>query len=1558
VSAVTFTPSSYVSANTAAIWTIGFTTSSSGALVVGNAIDVTFPSGFNVTGATAAFGSGFHAGCTAPTVVINSHVVIIPLTGAGCALSASTSATVTITGLSPIATQYGHLGFVVTTYADSTFTTPIDGSGASPASFIDILASLTYSTQTSQNSATFGGTAPIDASSPYSTAFAPTTPTVIGNTGNLTLAGYAFAGWCTTNAAANPTLCTGTHYNPGDIFTILANTTLYSQWTLLPTYTVTYSTQTSSNSATTGSAPSDGSSPYVSGSSVTLLNNTGPLTLLGYTFAGWCTTNAAANPTLCTGTHYNAGDTFTISANTTLYSQWSVAAVALNYSTQTSSAMTNATGSAPSDPSSPYTPNSSATVANAGSLTLTGYTFAGWCTNDQAANPTLCTGGVEYASGASFTISGRTTLYSVWTANTETVTFVADGGDAVAPISGLYNTVVTLPPDTQSGYTFNGWFTSPTSGTQFTSLYTLTGTVTLYAHWTPHCGTGFALSNGLCTPIPVVNSVTASSHTPGVPIVVWIAGPNFAASTSAVNSVTYGPTSGTQSPCVNVIYVSATLLTCIVGADLAPGVPVSFIVTVNGVSSAPSAVTYTAYPTCAPGSYWSGSSTCTLAPAGSYVVTVGATSATPCPLGTYNDLPGNYTCYNASPNTYVATTGATSATPCPLGTSTRGQVGQASLTSCVPEIVITGLNSNGLCVGDGSLTLTFCPLAGIPLLTVTGYNLVSGDVITVASVPGTTVFSTPLATLSTSIGAQAGPSTVTVSVSGVLPTDPTIAATVSFRPAPTETITFVANDTSGVITIQNVPYGVATNLDPFHFARNGYTFIGWNTVADGSGTPYKDSASITANGNVTLYAQWQKIPLALTTSTSLTSSTVVTGQSVTISATVSPAPSGGTVAFSAQGQPITGCSAAAVAVVTGTATCTTTFAAGAESIIAAFSGTSGFQSSTSSPFSQTVNQSATSIALVANPSTAATGDSVTYTATVSAVAPGRGTPLGTINFFDGSVTLCSATLSSGTGSCSATMNTTGARSITAIYAGDGNFSTSTSAATTVTVASRATAPAVPSAVTATVGTSPGSATVSWTAGAANGAPVTGYTITSTDVTVGVAGPSKTSSGTSVNFTGLIAGDEYLFSVTATNSAGTSTPPAASNLIVPLAAAAAHTSQSTGTTADSHVATGTITSPGSSTTVFAAGTGVGTVKVSTYKDNPLAGLAIVNTSGTTHVDSYVDVNVAPTSNFKTLTITICNLPAGDQVDWYNPIVRALQRVTDPISINPKNKSCVDITVTKGSKLQPTLKELEGTLFALAHVTPKAPGLLFTNASGNVFASGSALKLGSVDPKALSNVNRVIGITSKPDGKGYWVPTSYGNVYAFGTAKSYGQLARSGSPIAAMSPTKDDRGYYLVARNGQVSHFGDAVDYGSLVSRSIKPKSSIVSIGLSSDGNGYWLVDGTGEVYAFGDAHLYGSLVSRSIIPKSSIVSIGLSSDGNGYWLVDGTGEVYAFGDAHLYGSLKVKPSRASVVAIAVSRTGKGYSLVRSNGVANGFGDAKSYRAPKGLKGSVVSGVLVS
>ena len=175
----------------------------------------------------------------------------------------------------------------------------------------------------------------------------------------------------------------------------------------------------------------------------------------------------------------------------------------------------------------------------------------------------------------------------------------------------------------------------------------------------------------------------------------------------------------------------------------------------------------------------------------------------------------------------------------------------------------------------------------------------------------------------------------------------------------------------------------------------------------------------------------------------------VYGQSVTFTATVGPVSPGvgvptGTVTFMNSTATLgTGTLSS-----TGVATFSTsslTASASPYSIKAVYSGDTNFTTSTSSALSQMVNQAGTTTTLTssANPSTS--GQSVTFTATVAAVSPGTGTPTGTVNFLDNGTTIgTEATLTAGVATFTTSSLAVGTQSITAVYSGDTNFTTSTS----------------------------------------------------------------------------------------------------------------------------------------------------------------------------------------------------------------------------------------------------------------------------------------------------------------------------------------------------------------------------------------------------------------------------------------------------------------------------------------------------------------------------------
>ncbi len=171
----------------------------------------------------------------------------------------------------------------------------------------------------------------------------------------------------------------------------------------------------------------------------------------------------------------------------------------------------------------------------------------------------------------------------------------------------------------------------------------------------------------------------------------------------------------------------------------------------------------------------------------------------------------------------------------------------------------------------------------------------------------------------------------------------------------------------------------------------------------------------------------------------------VFGQAVTLTATVAAiasdsGPPTGTVTF-LEGDTVL---ASDVALVSGQATFSTTALSTGSDIITAFydsgddSGLYGFGDDSAAP--QVVNADTSVVAVSSSPNASNLSQGVTVTATVSAAAPGSGTPTGTVLFFvDGSTLLAGADLSAGQATFSTSGLTGGSQTITAFYTGDGNF---------------------------------------------------------------------------------------------------------------------------------------------------------------------------------------------------------------------------------------------------------------------------------------------------------------------------------------------------------------------------------------------------------------------------------------------------------------------------------------------------------------------------------------
>ncbi len=169
------------------------------------------------------------------------------------------------------------------------------------------------------------------------------------------------------------------------------------------------------------------------------------------------------------------------------------------------------------------------------------------------------------------------------------------------------------------------------------------------------------------------------------------------------------------------------------------------------------------------------------------------------------------------------------------------------------------------------------------------------------------------------------------------------------------------------------------------------------------------------------------------------------GQSVTLTATVTPATATGTVTF------FDGSTGLGSGLITsGAATLSTAaLAAGSHSLSAAYRGDANDAPSASAVLTEVINAvlNTTTTTLNASPNPATPGQTVNLTATISPVTAG-----GTVMFFDGATVLGSAAVVQGTASMS-TGFASGSHSLTAIYSGDANDAASTSGIFTESVTS-------------------------------------------------------------------------------------------------------------------------------------------------------------------------------------------------------------------------------------------------------------------------------------------------------------------------------------------------------------------------------------------------------------------------------------------------------------------------------------------------------------------------
>jgi len=172
----------------------------------------------------------------------------------------------------------------------------------------------------------------------------------------------------------------------------------------------------------------------------------------GYRFDGW---NTASDGT---GTSYAGGAKYTITADATLYAQYTINQYTIKFNTNGGDAIADVTQN--------Y--NTSITLPTAVKI---GHRFDGWNTVSDGS-------GTTYLAGANYTITADATLYAQYTINQYTITFDTKGGTFIAPITQDYGTPVTAPADPEKAhYRFDGWdktipSTMPAENMTITATYT------------------------------------------------------------------------------------------------------------------------------------------------------------------------------------------------------------------------------------------------------------------------------------------------------------------------------------------------------------------------------------------------------------------------------------------------------------------------------------------------------------------------------------------------------------------------------------------------------------------------------------------------------------------------------------------------------------------------------------------------------------------------------------------------------------------------------------------------------------------------------------------------------------------------------------------------------------------------------------------------------------------------------------------------------------------------------------------------------------------------------
>ena len=642
-------------------------------------------------------------------------------------------------------------------------------------------------------------------------------------TQNYTRPGMDFNGWNTKSDG------TGVAYAVGQTVTVSADLTLYAQWKTA-NVTVTYNPNGGTGNVATDTVAVNSSYTIKS------QNYTRP----GMNFTGWNTKTDG------TGVAYTVGQTITVSADLTLYAQWTTANVTVTYNPN------GGTGNVATDT---VAVNSSYTIKSQ-NYTRPGMNFTGWNTKTDGT-------GVSYTPGQTVTVTADLTLYAQWTTANVTVTYNPNGGTGnVATDTVAANSSYTVKSQnyTKTGMTFNGWNTKADgTGVAYTvgQTITVTADLTLYAQWqaeNPTVKTGDA--NDVTDNQATINNNTYT----GVICTVTAAGVQYNTSSSVAGATTvYSATKGSPfnvpltglQPNTTYYYRAVLVTTC-----------GTYYGEIKTFKTAPVALIN--------GEVTKRSNVSTVAVGDSFVYTFTATNketARTWENVTVTDtLPGQVTYVSATGDGTVTNNNGTLTIS--FGSIAANSSKTVNITVKVNASAQAGVvirnsatvnSGNGDCgkvITDSNPPTVTCPTVTYDPNGGTG-SQVTENVALNSSYTIKSQNYTRTGMTFTGWNTKADGTGVSYTVGQTITMTGSLTLYAQWTVVCTTTVTYDPNGGTGSQVTDNANLNSSYTIKSQNYTKTGMVFNGWNTNANGSGTAYTVGQTVTLTSSLTLYAQWK-----------------------------------------------------------------------------------------------------------------------------------------------------------------------------------------------------------------------------------------------------------------------------------------------------------------------------------------------------------------------------------------------------------------------------------------------------------------------------------------------------------------------------------------------------------------------------------------------------------------------------------------------------------------------------------------------------------------------------